>query len=265
MSANTEEIKISAVITTQNNEDTIGMCLESIRGIDDIVIVDSFSQDRTVEIVKNYTKRIYFRRWDGEFGQKNYALSLAKHDWVLFLDSDDVLDKELTEDIYRVLARRERHTGYAVKVIVNFLGQNLNYVEKPEYRIKLFRKSKTEQIRDKQNKRFMDIDFKTEDLGRITKGRLYHFTSTTVRRRMPKIMRYASQFADDFYLTNKGRRWFINIVYWPVRTFIGNYFTRKGFKDGWPGFVWCILKAAQHFFAYARIGFKQLNNLLKDI
>jgi len=260
MQNNADQGKISAVITTQNNEDTITVCLESIKDIGDIVIVDSFSSDKTIELVKKYTDRIYFRRWDGFYEQKKYAVSLANNDWVLFLDSDDVLDEELLEEIYRTLSRNEQYTGYEVKVVANFLGRDLKYTVKPFFRIKLFRKNKTIMV-----KNGIDEDFTTENLGRITKGILRHFTSTTARSRLSKTFLYASLFADECYNSKEGKKWFVNIFYWPVRSFFGAFFIQQGFRDGWPGFLWCLFNALQHFLRYWIIGKRRIKSKLRTI
>lgn len=252
-------IKISAVVTTENNEDTIEKCLESIKGIDDIVVVDSFSRDRTVEIAKKYTKRIYFRKWDGFTSQKKYALSLAKHEWVLFLDSDEVLGRGLIAEIYRVLVRQENYTGYALKRITIFLGRELKYAHGYENLLRLFRKGKTW-----LQKKKIDINFETENPDRIDGGTLYHFTSTTLKQRLIKIKKRSSLFAEEFYHTDKAARWFINMIYWPFRSFFGNYFIKKGFKDGIPGLVWCVLKALQHFLTYCKIGIGSLRIRRRD-
>ena len=80
---------ISACIITFNEESRIRDCLESVKWVDDIVVVDSFSTDKTVDICREYTERVYQRAWPGNIDQKNYTSGLAKHDWILSLDDDE--------------------------------------------------------------------------------------------------------------------------------------------------------------------------------
>ena len=91
--------KISACVTAGNEENKIRRCLESLTWCDEIVVVDSFSKDRTVEICKEFTPRVYQHEWLGYIGQKNLIRQMAVHPWILFLDADEVVSDKLREEI----------------------------------------------------------------------------------------------------------------------------------------------------------------------
>src|SRR4029077_12754730 len=90
---------VSAIVVCFNEERNIGACLDSLRWCDEIVVVDSFSTDRTVEICRQYTDRVVQRNWAGYRDQKAFAHSLATKDWVLLVDSDERVSQELIEEI----------------------------------------------------------------------------------------------------------------------------------------------------------------------
>lgn len=101
--------KLSAIIITKNEERNIGRCIESIKDlVDEIIIVDSGSTDRTIEIARKYTDKIYFRQWTDDFAaQRNYALSKATGDWILSLDADEVVSSELKAEAKKFFISEE--------------------------------------------------------------------------------------------------------------------------------------------------------------
>src|ERR671924_494162 len=106
---------VSAIVVCFNEEDNIGGCLESLRWCDEIVVVDSFSTDRTVEICRRYTDRILQRPWAGYRDQKAFAHSQATKDWVLLVDSDERVTAELREEIQQAIRDEHgRYAGYAI-------------------------------------------------------------------------------------------------------------------------------------------------------
>ena len=115
---------IAAIVVCFNEEDRIQDCLESLSWCNEIVVVDSFSSDRTPEICRRYTDRFIQRRWRGYRDQKAYAHSQTSADWVLLVDSDERVPAELKEEILRVLAIEDRQcAGYAVPRLVHYLDR----------------------------------------------------------------------------------------------------------------------------------------------
>ncbi len=106
-------MSVSACIITFNNERTIEDCLKSLSWADEIIVVDSFSTDSTYKICKKYAHRIEQRKWPGFRDQYDYATSLATHDWIIFVDADEVIPTELAEEIKKETARDE-YDGFLI-------------------------------------------------------------------------------------------------------------------------------------------------------
>src|SRR5688572_20392712 len=106
--------RLSVVIVTLNEEERIRACLESVAWADEIVVVDSESQDKTVQIAREMTDHVVVRPWPGFATQKNFAVAQASGDWILSLDADETVSAALRSDIERVLRGERRATGYAV-------------------------------------------------------------------------------------------------------------------------------------------------------
>src|SRR3990167_10338094 len=101
--------KLSVTIITFNEENNIRDCLESVKWADEIIVVDSFSNDRTLEISKEYTDKVFQNKWQGFVEQKNFALTKASHNWILSIDADERISDELKEEIIARLKSRTTH------------------------------------------------------------------------------------------------------------------------------------------------------------
>jgi len=135
-------MKVSGVIVCFNEEKNIERCLKSLLWTDEIVVVDSYSTDKTVSICKKYTNRIYQREWPGINKQKEYAVSLTQNEWVFVLDADEMVSEELSKEIIERLERdNERYDGYMVKRHTYYLGKWINHGGwYPDYKLRLFKK-----------------------------------------------------------------------------------------------------------------------------
>ncbi len=134
--------RLSVVIVSYNEEANLGKCLSSVSWADEIVVVDSFSQDRTVEIARRFTDRVFQHPWLGFGRQKNLALSYATFPWVLSLDADEVVSPELAQEIRSVLERESSMAGYALPRMTWYLGRFLRHCWYPDYKVRLFRKDR---------------------------------------------------------------------------------------------------------------------------
>jgi len=137
--------KLSVCIITGNEEKDIRRCLESVKWADEIVVVDSFSTDATLSIVAEYTDRIYQHRWLGYIGQKAVTKSLAKYEWVLFVDADEVVSDLLKVEIQAVLEKRASDgiNGFDFPRQVWFLNRWIRHGDwYPDAKLRLFRKDK---------------------------------------------------------------------------------------------------------------------------
>jgi glycosyltransferase involved in cell wall biosynthesis len=137
-----EKLPISACVITYNEEANIEDCLRSISFCEDIVVVDSFSTDRTLKISRAYTSRIYQHTYEGNITQKNFALDKVKYDWVLSLDADERASPELEREIRAEFARGFNGcAGYLIRRHVNYLGKWINHCGwYPDYKLRFFDK-----------------------------------------------------------------------------------------------------------------------------
>jgi glycosyltransferase involved in cell wall biosynthesis len=136
-------MKISAVVLTKNNEAIIGSCLKSLEFCDEIIVIDDFSSDTTTKIANKYSTKVIERNLSGDFAnQRNFGLSMVNFDWVLFIDSDEVVSKELSKEIVKAV-RNTKYNGFKISRKDVFMGKTLKYGEAGNAKLlRLARKSK---------------------------------------------------------------------------------------------------------------------------
>jgi len=243
---------ITAVILTKNNENGIEATLQSVSWADDIVIVDDYSTDNTLVRVKKYTQRIFQRHLADDFSaQRNFGLEKAKHQWVLFIDSDEVVSEELQHEIQETISRKgtgERGVnGYFIKREDMFFGRTLTHGETGN--IKLLRLAKKDSgIWKRPVHEYWDIHGKTDTLSYP----LVHHSHTNVAQFISDINQYSTMNARFFYMQGVRANLFTIIAY-PLGKFIQNYFLRLGFLDGTPGVVMATMMSFHSFLTRAKL------------
>lgn len=236
---------LSVLIATKDSEDTIERCLESVKDIaDEIIIVDSGSTDRTLEIAKKYTDKIFYKEWINAGIQYNYLLSLASGDWTFSLDSDEELSEELKNSIKHVLNSPNPKDCYAVSRKTYYLGKFLDYVWYPEWRIRLAKKGKL-----KFEERVHSKAICSGEVGRL-KGDLYHYSFKNLKHHFDKNIKFAIFMAEYMHQNNKKFR-FSKMIFNPIWYFVKYYFIHKGFLDGIRGFIACSMGSFYVFMKYA--------------
>jgi len=245
--ANEGRARLSCFIICCDEERNIGAALESVKWCDEIVIVDSFSRDRTLEICRQYTDRIFQRPWPGFIAQKTFGLEQTRFPWVLNLDADERVSPELRDQIKQVL-RDPRADGYYVPRLVYYLGQWWHrggwY---PDYRLRLFR-------RDRVVWGGVDPHERAILRGRSARLRspLLHFTYHDIRAHVGTINRFTGVAARE--LLARGRRARVaDLLLRPLWRFVRYYVLRLGFTEGMPG-LFVAQSAAFYVFAkYAKL------------
>lgn len=241
--------KISACVTTFNEEHNIRRCLESVRWCDEIVVVDSFSTDRTVEICREYTPRVYQHPWQGYIGQKNYIRSLASHEWILFVDADEEVSPELREEIQRELAVNDgRIAGYRFPRMVNYLGRWIRHGEwYPDYKLRLFLKDRGRSGgTEPHDQVFVNGEVKT------LRNPLYHYTYEDIHDHLETMNRFSSITAQEKFKLHSHFRWRDFLLRPPLR-FMKAYVLRGGFLDGRRGFLIALISAFGVAMKYAKL------------
>lgn len=249
--------KISATIICKNEERNIQRCLQHLDFVDEIVVVDSGSEDRTLEICKRFTDRVMYHPWPGYIEQKNYALEQATHEWVLSLDADEVVSPELKEDILDALRNDQgKYDGYRVNRHVYYLGRWINHCWYPEYKIRLFKKCKGRWVGKNLHER-VELNGKYRDL----KGDLEHYTYRNISQHLHTIDSFSSLGADGKFEEGKSAR-LLDLVFNPMFRFLKLYVLKRGFLDGMPGFIIAVLGSYYCFLKYAKLW--EMHNVSQD-
>jgi len=226
---------ISVVIPTRNVEPIIRRCLDSVAFADEVVIVDMYSTDDTERVCRSYPNVRFFRRQDYIYGNFNYGLEQATSDWILRLDSDEVINPELQREVLRVLeAPPEGVNGFYFPSVQYMFGEPMRHgVGLPELclRLCLFRKGKARYL-VKSEHEGLTADGPFGVLG----GYYEHFTNYTTSEVIQKYDYYTSKDVERVPVQELGPPSVWRILYRCVRRFIWSYIQRKGYRDGALGF-----------------------------
>ncbi len=231
--------KVTVIIPTYNEEHNIEDCLKSVLWADEIMVVDSFSTDRTVEIAKKYAHRILQHEYINSATQKNWAIPQASNEWVMIVDADERVTPELRDEILREL-ENPRYDGYYIGRRNFFLGFPLDHggwSPKDDRNIRLFRKSLS---RYEQKEVHADVIVKGK-VGSL-KNHLIHYTYRSLSDYFRKFDRYTTWAAMDIVKAGKKPN-FVNLVLRPIGDFIKFYIIKGGFLDGLPGLIIALLSS----------------------
>jgi len=242
-------IQLSVVIITHDEEKNIERCLNSVREVaDDIVVVDSFSTDKTEEICKSYGVNFIQRKWEGYSATKNFANLQGKHDWILSLDADESLSDELQKSIiewkqlsFPVSARFSR--------LSNYCGQWIHHCGwYPDAKIRVFDRRKTNWEGEIHEKLTGVNKNKTLHLN----GNCFHYSYYSVAEHYKQAEKYSDIAAKDMHAKGK-------IISYPiiflktVFKFHRNYFFKLGFLDGRYGYIICKIIALETYLKYSKL------------
>lgn len=247
----TNQSPVSAVLITLNAASQLRRTLDSLRFCDDLVIVDSGSTDGTLVIAEEFGARVFQKEWMGFGPQKQYAVQQARHDWVLCLDADEQVSVELRQSIQHTLSSgpAPNVAGYDMPRCNYFLGRFLRHGEGyPDLSRRLFHKDRARWSDDAVHEKVIaNGDAGFEKLS----GDLLHYSADSLSVYMGKQNRYTDIQAHE--LAARGK-WpgTAKLVLSPFVRFIKFYFVRKGFLDGWPGFVHICIGCFNSFMKYAK-------------
>ncbi len=241
---------LSAVIISYNEEKNIGRCLKSLQGVvDEIVVVDSYSKDNTVEIARSYGALVFQHPFEGHIQQKNYALTKASHDWILSLDSDEALDADLQTSI-RELASRNSSDSYLMNRLTQYCGQWIRHCGwYPDKKLRLFDRRKGQWGGQNPHDRF--ILFKDDHKPETLKGNILHYSYYTVEEHF-KQMDYFATIAARVMLDQSKKTFVFQQLVNPIWKFVRMYFLQLGFLDGWRGIQVCSISAYGTYLKYHR-------------
>lgn len=257
--------KISGVIITFNEEKFIENCLKSIADVvDEIVVVDSFSTDKTKEICLRYGARFVENKFVGFTDQKNFANNQAQYDYILSLDADEALSDELKKSIIAV-KNDFVHDGYSFNRLNNYCGKWIKHSNwYPDNKIRLFNRQKAE-WKGENNLHEIIVLNNPKNKGNL-KGDLLHWAYDSVDEHYQKVRSYTNIAAQNSFRRKPNKKiGFTKIVLNPFWKFFKNYFIKKGFLDGYHGFVICCFASFGTFLKYVKIKELQKNNSNKNL
>jgi len=255
-----KRLSISAVVVCFNEEDRIDDCLQSLRWCNEIVVVDSFSTDRTMEICQKYADKVVQRAWTGYRDQKAFAHSQTTKDWVLLVDSDERVTPALRDEILSALAQNNgNYAGYSVPRLVFYLGRwwwRGGWY--PDYDVRLFRRDRaTWGGSDPHEKILVDGDV------RRLRNPLHHFSYRNMEDHIQRINRFTSISSTE--LKKDGVRWrLIDALFRPFGRFVRFYILKRGFMEGFGGFYVAVSAAVYVFLKYAKLWESELKEKEKN-
>jgi len=227
--------KISVVIITKNEAQNISDCLESVKWADEIIVVDSGSDDETISIAKRFTDKVLINEWKGFADQKSFAMNQASNEWILSIDADERVTEKLKDEILN--SDLNQFDGYRIKRENYFLGKLIRGCGwGNDYQLRLFRKSKT-----KLTNRLVHEGFEVEGKIGQLKNSMLHFSYRNFSDAITKINHYSTLEAIE--KQNRKKVTAFTIVVTPVVAFLQHFFLRKGFIDGIYGLFVSIMHA----------------------
>ena len=243
---------ISVVVLTKNEEKNIVDCLESIAWADEIVIIDDYSTDRTLEVIEklDYKKLKIFKRALGQdfAAQRNFALDKTKFDWVLFLDADEIISKELREEInHYLIDEKNKYNGFYVPRRDVMWGKMLKHGETGS--IRLLRLAKKDS--GKWLNRIHE-EWRVEGNVSELENYIIHNPHPTISEFLREINFYTSIRAQELFDNDvKTNIW--QVIFYPKAKFTLNFIFKLGFLDGIEGLIFAIIMSFHSFLVRAKL------------
>jgi glycosyltransferase involved in cell wall biosynthesis len=246
--------KISLIVITRNEEELIGQCLRSAAAFcDELIVVDSGSTDRTVEIARVLGARVFDRPFEGYIAQKQFALEQARGEWIFSLDADEQATWELGGEIGTTLAASQRFAGYRVRRVLYHLGHYYTRGLYPDWHLRLFRRERA-CFGGHEPHASVQIDGpgdgnKTGVIGKLN-APILHFSYRDVADHVATINRLSSQAAAE---GEPGAFTVVKMIANPAWRFLNFYFLRGGFREGGRGLYAAMSAAFYVFLKYAKL------------
>lgn len=243
---------LSAVIMTQNEEAFIARCIGSVSFADEVLVIDSGSTDRTREIAASLGANVCAQPWLGFSAQRNRGAELARHDWILFLDADEIVTEELARSVKTVMrGTPDARDGYAIDRRGDFLGALLPNEARPSKRrtfIRLYNRQHS--AYDPDMPVHEEVRFPGESVP--LEGVLLHWNGLSMDEFVALFNRYATLEARTLYDSGK-KATALDIFARPVLRFLWSYLARGGWRLGTRGLTHAMLKATSDYLRYAKL------------
>jgi len=242
-------MSLSVCVICFNEERNIKRCLESVKWADEIIVVDSMSEDRTADIAQQYTDKVYKKLWMGYQGQKEYALSKASSYWVLSIDADEEISPALRDEIGGQLNQHNAKDGYRIPRRSFYQGRWINHSGYyPDRQLRLFKRERGRWVGGRVHEK-VEVRGSIGDL----KNDLLHYPyGGIISGQIRKVDSFSSLLAQDLY--GQGKRFRLTLLFCrPVGKFLEMYLLRRGFLDGLAGFIIAVSSAYAMFVRYVKL------------
>ena len=243
-------MKISATIITFNEERNLPRAIESLRCADEIVVMDSGSNDRTTEIAEKLGARVVESPWPGYANQKNLAAEQATYDWILSIDADESLSEALEGEIWQLKKSGPQFDAYTMPRLAQYLGRWIHHSGwYPDRKVRLYDRRKA-----RWEGPYVHESVKVN--GRIghLQSNLLHFTCNSLSEHLKTMDRYTTLAAEQLLATGQKVTWG-RLILEPPWTFFRTYVLKLGFLDGIEGLAIANMAALYNFVEYAKARF----------
>src|SRR3989344_15828 len=245
---------LSVIILAKNEGDNIKECIESVKWCDDLIVIDDYSEDNTIEIAKKMGVNVFTHRLNYDFSmQRNFGLSKTKNEWVLFVDADERVSDALAFEISSVISNwvngiRNEYKGFYVKRFDFIWGKELKHGESGIKLLRLAKKKAGNWVGK------VHEEWKVKGQVRMLKNSITHYRHQTVVEFLREINLYTSVRAEELHGKNMRVRWW-SIILYPMSKFIVIFFIKRGFLDGIHGFIFAIIMSFHSFLVRGKLWF----------
>jgi len=240
--------KLSVTVITRNEAADIGGALASVAWADEIVVVDSQSTDDTVAIARRFTHRVEVRAWPGYIAQKNYAASIASHDWILSLDADERVTPALATEIRSRLSSTPAEAAFRIPRVTWHLGRWIRSTDwYPDFQLRLYDRRAAE-----WTGRYVHEAVTVRGAVGELRGELQHYAYRDIADHLETIDRYTTLAARQMHEAGR-RASLLDLAMHPPAAFLRNYVAKAGFRDGAIGFVISRMNAYYVFLKFAKL------------
>lgn len=244
---------LSVTIITLNEEKNLRKCLESVAFADEVIILDSESQDRTLSIAREFTDKVFQEPWQGFARQKNLAQEKAQGPWILNIDADERVTPELKEEILSAIQKDPPYAGFKIPRKNFFCGQWIRHGGwYPNYQLRLYQKEAGSFAQREVHEQVVVKG----PVGTL-KAPLEHYTYDSISDYIKRMDRYSDLSARQYLQEGKKVSW-PEILFRTKYTFLKMWILQKGFLDGAKGLVLAVLYSYYTFVKYAKL--KEISN-----
>ncbi len=240
-------MKITATIITLNEDRNIARAIESLRCADEILIVDSGSTDRTVELAQNLGTRVIEANWRGFSAQKNWAAERASNEWILSLDADEALSEALEAEIWSLKKTGPQYDAYTMPRLARYMGRWIFHSGwYPDRKIRLYRREKASFVGS-------FVHESVQARGRVgsLENNILHFTCDSLSEHVKTVDRFTTLAAQEL-AARKVKVPLARVIAEPAWTFVRTYFLQRGFLDGPEGLTIAHMAAFYTFLKYSK-------------